>query len=165
MIDSFTWLPGTFFPRLSTRIYWENVRSYQQTPANSTDSPWGRNLTSIGMRYCTCKLNFFIDKTSDVDRHRFDADPDPKFLCLCRFCSGSGLASKWCRSMRILPQVSYVLENPNFFTFSQGFANLHCFIFLINVKCVIILTRYKLFGGFFRKKKFIFYICWKIFKF
>jgi hypothetical protein len=44
--------------------------------------------------------------------------------------------------MRILPQVSQMFENPVFCIFSDSFASLHWFIFLISVKDVAILSIY-----------------------
>ncbi len=55
--------------------------------------------------------------------------------------------------MRILPQVSLMLENPNYFlNFSNSFASLQCFIFLIGDKYVIILGSLVSILEFFGKK-------------
>jgi hypothetical protein len=60
---------------------------------------------------------------SDVDRHRFDADPDPTSILM-----GTRI--------RILPQVLHRLEN-SIFSYSYICASLRWFIFLMSVLGVI----------------------------
>jgi hypothetical protein len=62
-----------------------------------------------------------IKLISVVDRHRFDIDPDPDPISmLTRIRIGINMMPIL---MRILPQVSHMLENLNFFsTFSHSFA-------------------------------------------
>jgi hypothetical protein len=94
-----------------------------------------------------------------VDRHRFDANPDSD----PNFHVDADPDPDWHQKMpifmRILPQVSHILEF--FFTFSHSFAILQCFIFLISVKhdqIFIILDSILKFCG--KKVQFInFFMC------
>ncbi len=63
-------------------------------------------------------------------------------------------------SKRILLQVSHMLENHNFFAFSHSLARSQCFIFLICVKDVIILSILHSILNLWIKVEFInFFIC------
>jgi hypothetical protein len=81
-------------------------------------------------------------KNSVVDRHRFDADPDPKFHVDADPDQDRIDINMMPIFMRILlPQVSHKSENPIFFLhFKSQLCQFTIFIFLISVKDVIILS-------------------------
>ncbi len=93
------------------------------------------NFDLICISYSAISLGF----RTLVDRHRFDADPDPNIHDPC--WSGFESASPWCRSscgsylkFNTCRKIQFI-----FFIFSQSLASLQCFIFLTSVKDVIIL--------------------------
>jgi hypothetical protein len=75
------------------------------------------------------KVKGMVTNSSVVDRHRFNADSDPNFMLMPIQIRIGILIMPILK--RILPQVSHLLENSNFFTFSHSFASLQYYIFLI----------------------------------
>jgi hypothetical protein len=91
-----------------------------------------------------------------VDRHRLDADPDPKF----HVDADPDPNLDWHQNnadphVDLSPSFTHVGKSEYFFTFIHSIARLQCFSFLISVKCAAICSVFDIlqFSG--KKVKFI----------